>query len=86
MTFQIEFGGDIGSILAYISHQRQDSRATSERLVGALADIKRLYEQDGSDLIAGRPFWRRPISLPEGIHNFWQEAAADRTNTAAGLR
>ena len=47
---QIEFG-DIGNILAYISigARIQDI----ERLVGALADIKRLYSRDGKDLIAG---------------------------------
>ncbi|MCR5654136.1 MAG: aminotransferase class I/II-fold pyridoxal phosphate-dependent enzyme [Lachnospiraceae bacterium] len=45
---QIEFG-DIGNILAYISIG--DRKRDIERLVGALADIKRLYERDGSDLI-----------------------------------
>ena len=40
---QIEFG-DIGNILAYISIG--DRLRDIERLVGALADIKRLYEKD----------------------------------------
>lgn len=47
---QIEFG-DIGNILAYISIG--DRIQDIERLVGALADIKRLYSKDGKDLIAG---------------------------------
>lgn len=47
---QIEFG-DIGNILAYISIG--DRLQDIERLVGALADIKRLYQKDGSDLIQG---------------------------------
>ena len=46
---QIEFG-DIGNILAYISIG--DRIQDIERLVGALADIKRLYSRDGKDLIA----------------------------------
>lgn len=70
---QIEFG-DIGNILAYISIG--DRNRDIERLVGALADIKRLYERDGSDLVTGeyiRPqvemspqkaFYSRKISLP----------------------
>ena len=47
---QIEFG-DIGNILAYISIG--DRIRDIERLVGALADIKRLYQRDGSDLMLG---------------------------------
>ena len=47
---QIEFG-DIGNTLAYISIG--DRIQDIERLVGALADIKRLYSRDGKDLIAG---------------------------------
>ena len=47
---QIEFG-DIGNILAYISIG--DRIQDIERLVGALADIKRLYSRDEKDLIAG---------------------------------
>lgn len=47
---QIEFG-DIGNILAYISIG--DRIQDIERLIGALADIKRLYSRDGKDLIAG---------------------------------
>ncbi len=47
---QIEFG-DIGNILAYISIG--DRMQDIERLVGALEDIKRVYEKDGSDLYCG---------------------------------
>ncbi|MBO6282483.1 MAG: aminotransferase class I/II-fold pyridoxal phosphate-dependent enzyme, partial [Pseudobutyrivibrio sp.] len=47
---QIEFG-DIGNILAYISIG--DRIQDIERLVGALEDIKRLYEKDSSDLYCG---------------------------------
>lgn len=45
---QVEFG-DIGNMMAYISIG--DRIRDIERLVGALADIKRLYEKDGSGLI-----------------------------------
>lgn len=70
---QIEFG-DIGNILAYISIG--DRIRDIERLVGALADIKRLYERDGSDLVSGeyiqpqvvmspqKAFYSEKISLP----------------------
>lgn len=70
---QIEFG-DIGNILAYISIG--DRIQDIERLVGALADIKRLYSRDGNDLIAGEyiqpelvlspqeAFYAERISLP----------------------
>ena len=44
---QIEFG-DLGSIMAYISIG--DRLRDIERLVGALEDIKRLYQKDGSNL------------------------------------
>ncbi len=47
---QIEFG-DIGSILAYISIG--DRIRDIERLVGALADIKRLYEKDSTPIFSG---------------------------------
>ncbi|MBR3646185.1 MAG: aminotransferase class V-fold PLP-dependent enzyme [Lachnospiraceae bacterium] len=47
---QIEFG-DIGNILAYISIG--DRIRDIERLVNALADIKRLYEKEQSPTISG---------------------------------
>ena len=46
---QIEFG-DIANILAYISIG--DRIQDIERLVGALADIKRLYSRDPSTMLA----------------------------------
>ena len=46
---QIEFG-DIGNILAYISIG--DRIQDIERLVGALADIKRLYGKDKTGMLA----------------------------------
>lgn len=70
---QIEFG-DIGNILAYISIG--DRVRDIERLVGALSDIKRLYERDGSGLVTGeyiqpqvvmspqKAFYSRKLSLP----------------------
>mgnify|MGYP002672831030 FL=1 len=48
---QIEFG-DIGNILAYISIG--DRIRDIERLVGALEDIKRLYEKDSNNLYCGK--------------------------------
>lgn len=59
---QIEFG-DIGNILAYISIG--DRIRDIERLVGALADIKRLYERDGSDLISGEYIQPKVILSPQ---------------------
>ncbi len=47
---QIEFG-DIGNILAYISIG--DRMQDIERLVGALEDIKSMYEKDSADLYCG---------------------------------
>lgn len=46
---QIEFG-DIGNILAYISIG--DRIQDIERLVGALADIKRLYSKDNAKMLS----------------------------------
>lgn len=46
---QAEFG-DLGNILAYISIG--DRIQDIERLVGALADIKRLYEKEKTDMLA----------------------------------
>ncbi|MDO4549125.1 MAG: arginine decarboxylase, partial [Clostridia bacterium] len=70
---QIEFG-DIGNILAYISIG--DRFQDIERLVGALEDIKRLYQRDASGLAFAdfvqpevvyspqRPFYADKESLP----------------------
>ena len=59
---QIEFG-DIGNILAYISIG--DRIQDIERLVGALADIKRLYSRDGKDLIAGEYIQPKLVLSPQ---------------------
>lgn len=59
---QIEFG-DIGNILAYISIG--DRIQDIERLVGALADIKRLYSGDGKDLITGEYIQPEVVLSPQ---------------------
>ncbi|WP_369350526.1 aminotransferase class I/II-fold pyridoxal phosphate-dependent enzyme [Streptococcus hillyeri] len=59
---QIEFG-DIGNILAYISIG--DRIQDIERLVGALADIKRLYSRDGKDLITGEYIQPEVVMSPQ---------------------
>lgn len=59
---QIEFG-DIGNMLAYISIG--DRIRDIERLVGALADIKRLYQRDGSDLITGEYIQPEVVISPQ---------------------
>ncbi|MDO5336973.1 MAG: aminotransferase class V-fold PLP-dependent enzyme [Eubacteriales bacterium] len=70
---QIEFG-DICNILAYISIG--DRIQDIERLVGALADIERLYKKDKAGMLSGeyiaprvlvspqRAFYSQKISLP----------------------
>ncbi len=70
---QIEFG-DIANILAYISIG--DRIQDIERLVGALADIKRLYSKDPSQMLATeyiapkvcvspqKAFYAEKVSLP----------------------
>lgn len=59
---QIEFG-DIGNILAYISIG--DRIQEIERLVGALEDIKRLYEKDENDLYCGDFIQPEVICTPQ---------------------
>lgn len=70
---QIEFG-DISNILAYISIG--DKIQDIERLVGAMADIKRLYSKDPAQLLAAeyinptvcvspqQAFYARKVSVP----------------------
>lgn len=70
---QIEFG-DISNVLAYISIG--DKIQDIERLVGALADIKRLYSRDPSSMLAAEyinptvcvspqeAFYSQKVSLP----------------------
>ena len=59
---QIEFG-DIGNILAYISIG--DRIRDIERLVGALADIKRLYEKEQLPMIAGDYIQPQAVVSPQ---------------------
>lgn len=59
---QVEFG-DIGNILAYISIG--DRIQDIERLVGALEDIKRLYEKDSSDLYCGDFIQPEVVKTPQ---------------------
>lgn len=59
---QIEFG-DIGNILAYISIG--DRIQDIERLVGALADIKRLYSTDIQDLFGLEYIAPKVVATPQ---------------------
>lgn len=59
---QIEFG-DIGNILAYISIG--DRIRDIERLVGALSDIKRLYEKEQLPMIAGDYIQPQAVVSPQ---------------------
>lgn len=59
---QIEFG-DISNILAYISIG--DRIQDIERLVGALADIKRLYAKDASKLLSAEYIAPKVIVSPQ---------------------
>ena len=60
---QIEFG-DISNILAYISIG--DRIQDIERLVGALADIKRLYSKDSSQMLATEYIAPKVLTTPPG--------------------
>lgn len=59
---QIEFG-DIGNILAYISIG--DRIQDIERLVGALADIKRLYSKDPTGLLSNEYIAPKVSATPQ---------------------
>ena len=59
---QIEFG-DIGNILAYISIG--DRIQDIERLVGALADIKRLYSCDTSGMLSQEYIAPKVVATPQ---------------------
>lgn len=76
---QIEFG-DIGNILAYISIG--DRLQDIERLVGALADIKRLYSRDGSDLISGEYIQPQLVLSPQEA--FYAERESRSLQEAVG--
>lgn len=76
---QIEFG-DIGNILAYISIG--DRIQEIERLVGALEDIKRLYEKDENDLYCGDFIQPEVICTPQKA--FYAEKKAVPIRDTAG--
>ena len=59
---QIEFG-DIGNILAYISIG--DRMQDIERLVGALADIKRLYAKDNTGMLSLEYIAPKVVATPQ---------------------
>ncbi|MCR5636439.1 MAG: aminotransferase class I/II-fold pyridoxal phosphate-dependent enzyme [Clostridiales bacterium] len=59
---QIEFG-DIGNILAYISIG--DRIQDIERLVGALADIKRLYQKDHTKMFSREYLTPEVVATPQ---------------------
>ena len=59
---QIEFG-DIGNILAYISIG--DRMQDIERLVGALADIKRLYQRDNTGMLSLEYIPPKVVATPQ---------------------
>ncbi len=65
---QIEFG-DLGNILAYLSIG--DRSQEVERLVSALAEIKRCYKRDGSDLM--RQEYIDPIVVASPQDAFYAE-------------
>lgn len=76
---QIEFG-DITNILAYISIG--DRIQDIERLVGALADIKRLYARDSSQMLNTEYINPQVISSPQEA--FYSEKAALPIRETAG--
>ena len=59
---QIEFG-DFGNILAYISIG--DRIQDIERLVGALADIERLYKKDKTGMLSGEYIQPEVVATPQ---------------------
>ena len=75
---QIEFG-DIGNILAYISIG--DRIQDIERLVGALADIKRLYSTDTQDLFGQEYIPPKVVATPqEAFYADKEMLPLDQTN------
>lgn len=76
---QVEFG-DIGNILAYISIG--DRIQDIERLVGALEDIKRLYEKDSSDLYCGDFIQPELVMTPQEA--FYAKKEPIRVQDSAG--
>ncbi|MGN0341834.1 MAG: aminotransferase class I/II-fold pyridoxal phosphate-dependent enzyme [Roseburia sp.] len=76
---QIEFG-DICNILAYISIG--DRIQDIERLVGALADIERLYKKDKTGMLAGEYISPQVIVSPQKA--FYSEKVSLPVRQAAG--
>ncbi|MCI5620472.1 MAG: aminotransferase class I/II-fold pyridoxal phosphate-dependent enzyme [Lachnospiraceae bacterium] len=76
---QIEFG-DICNILAYISIG--DRIQDIERLVGALADIERLYKKDKTGMLAGEYIAPQVIVSPQKA--FYSEKVSLPVRQAAG--
>ncbi len=77
---QIEFG-DIGSILAYISIG--DRLRDIERLVGALADIKRLYEKQQQPVITGDYIQPKVVISPQNA--FYSNKISMAIRETAGM-
>ena len=68
---QIEFG-DIGNILAYISVG--DSQKNIERLIGALAEIRRKYKKDKIGMLKNEYLSPRVIMSPQDAF-YWEKTA-----------
>lgn len=68
---QIEFG-DIGNILAYLSIG--DRSQEVERLVSALAEIKRRYQTDGNGLLNQEPAKNSCILDMKILRQGWGES------------
>ena len=68
---QIEFG-DISNILAYISIG--DRLQDIERLVGALADIERLYKKDRTGMLTGEYIAPKVAVSPQKAFYFQKES------------
>lgn len=76
---QIEFG-DISNILAYISIG--DRIQDIERLVGALADIERLYKKDSTGMLSGEYISPRVVMSPQKA--FYSEKLSLPVEASAG--
>lgn len=76
---QIEFG-DFGNILAYISIG--DRIQDIERLVGALADIERLYKKDKTGMLSGEYIQPEVVVTPQKA--FYSEKVSLPIKEAAG--
>lgn len=77
---QIEFG-DIGNILAYLS--MGDRSQELERLVSALAEIRRRFQKDGSDLL--KQEYIDPVVVTSPQEAFYAEKVSMPLRQAEGL-